>query len=76
MPFSPGFPYNMIVRILTLLALDALAHGRRCDPPLQGDGWGYHLGYALAGYFDKWPACQAIRPSNEKELEIKAPTYD
>ena len=60
----------------TLLALEALADGRRFEPPLQGDGSGYHLGYALAGYFDKWPASQAIRPSEVKELEIKAPTYN
>ena len=70
MPFSPGFPYNVIVRILTLLALDALALGRRLKRPLQGDGSGYRLGYALAEYFDKWPASQAIRPT---EVKIKAP---
>ena len=76
MPFSSGFPYNVIVRILTLLALNALAHGRRLKSPLQGDGCGYHLGYALVGYFDKWPASQAIRPSEVRELEIKAATYN
>ncbi|KAI0330465.1 aryl-alcohol dehydrogenase [Cubamyces sp. BRFM 1775] len=27
-----------------------------------GDGTEYHIGYKLAGHFDKWPVAQAIRP--------------
>ncbi|RDX42505.1 aryl-alcohol dehydrogenase [Lentinus brumalis] len=52
-PFTPGFPYNVI-----------------------GDGSQYSLGFALAGHFDKWPVAQALRPSEEQEIVLKAPKYD
>ncbi|RPD62345.1 Aldo/keto reductase [Lentinus tigrinus ALCF2SS1-7] len=41
-----------------------------------GDGSQYNLGYTLAGYFDKWPASQPLRPSQGQELVIKPPMYD
>ena len=58
-PFDPGFPTNMMVRLLAVLPqavfLTQVA-------PFQGDGSEYSVAWMNATLCDAWPTRDAIRP--------------
>lgn len=58
-PFNKGFPFSNFVRAPSHLPNVAVV----LNPRPQGDGSDYNFLYKNAGHFDKWPAQQAIRPS-------------
>lgn len=57
LPFDVGFPANRFV-----CATPSLLDIPLNSAILQGDGSDYNALYKSAGYFDKWPVGEAIRP--------------
>lgn len=63
LPFDVGFPHNMVVSDLAVSSLPILS-GLNVTSS-QGDGARYTILYQSAGYFEKWPRQQAIRPTSD-----------
>ena len=58
-PFDPGFPTNMMVRLLAVLPQAVFLIQ---VAPFQGDGSEYSVAWMNATLCDAWPMRDAIRP--------------